>query len=86
MPKPGCGLESECECGTGEKNSAHFVHPPISNPRSTPERHVCSIGVLYWVYRADLELLCKVQMEQWDRTVLIINATCADQGPKCLQC
>ena len=26
--------------------------------------------LVYWVYRADLELLCKVQMELWDRTVL----------------
>ena len=25
---------------------------------------------VYWVYRADLELLCKVQVERWDRTVL----------------
>ena len=41
--------------------------------------------LVYWVYRADLELLCKVQMERWDRTVLNINATCADLGPKCLQ-
>ena len=41
--------------------------------------------LVYWVYRADLELLCKVQMERWDRTVLNINATCEDLGPKCLQ-
>ena len=41
--------------------------------------------LVYWVYRADLELLCKVQMERWDGTVLNINATCADLGPKCLQ-
>ena len=38
--------------------------------------------LVYWVYRADLELLCKLQMERWDRTV---NATCMDLGPKCLQ-
>ena len=41
--------------------------------------------LVYWVYQADLELLCKVQMERWDRMVLNINATCADLGPKCLQ-
>lgn len=39
--------------------------------------------LVYWVYRADLQ--CKVQMERWDGTVLDINATCADLGPKCLQ-
>ena len=33
------------------------------------------------VYRADLELLCKVQMERWDRTVLNINATCRSKMP-----
>ena len=38
--------------------------------------------LVYWVYRADLELLYKVQME---RTVLYINATSVDLGPKCLQ-
>ena len=26
--------------------------------------------LVYWVYQADLELLYKVQMELWDRTVL----------------
>ena len=32
VPKPGCGLESEC----GTVNFfAHLVHPPISNPGST---------------------------------------------------
>ena len=41
--------------------------------------------LVYWVYRADLELLCKVQMERWDRTVLYINATSVDLGLKCLQ-
>ncbi len=41
--------------------------------------------LVYWVYQADLELLCKVQMERWDGTVLNINATCANLGPKCLQ-
>ena len=41
--------------------------------------------LVYWVYRADLELLCKLQMERWERTVLYINATCVDLGPKCLQ-
>ena len=41
--------------------------------------------LVYWVYRADLELLYKVQMERWDRTVLYINATSVDLGPKCLQ-
>ena len=39
--------------------------------------------LVYWVYRAELE--CKVQMERWDGTVLDINATCAELGPKCLQ-
>ena len=41
--------------------------------------------LVYWVYWADLELLCKLQMQRWDRTVLCINATCVDIGPKCLQ-
>ena len=39
--------------------------------------------LVYWVYQADLQ--CKVQMERWDGTVLDINGTCADLGPKCLQ-
>ena len=39
--------------------------------------------LVYWVYQAELQ--CKVQMERWDGTVLDINATCADLGPKCLQ-
>ena len=41
--------------------------------------------LVYWVYRADLELLYKLQMERWDRTVLYINATSVDMGPKYLQ-
>ena len=41
------------------------------------------LSPVYWLYWADLELLCKEQMEQWDGTVL--NATCADLGPKFLQ-
>lgn len=41
------------------------------------------ILLVYWVYRAELQ--CKVQMERWDGTVLDVNATCADLGPKCLQ-
>ena len=41
--------------------------------------------LVYWVHQADLELLYKVQMERWDRTVLYINATCVDLGPKRLQ-
>ncbi len=41
--------------------------------------------LVYWVYQADLELLCKVQMKRCDGTVLNINATCANLGPKCLQ-
>ena len=41
--------------------------------------------LVYWVYRADLELLCKLQMERWDRTVLYINATSVDIGPKWVQ-
>ena len=41
--------------------------------------------LVYWVYQADLELLCKVQTEWWDGAVLNINATCADLGLKCLQ-
>ena len=36
--------------------------------------------LVFWVYLADLELLCKVQMERWDRTVPNINATCAYLG------
>ena len=41
------------------------------------------ILLVYWVYLEGLQ--CMVQMEQWDGTVLDINATCADLGPKCLQ-
>ena len=29
--------------------------------------------LVYWVYKADVELQCKVQMERWDGTVLNIN-------------
>ena len=39
--------------------------------------------LVYWAYRADLR--CRVQMERWDGTVLDINATCTNLGPKCLQ-
>ena len=39
--------------------------------------------LVYWVYQAKLQ--CKIQMERWDGTVLNINATCADLGPRCLQ-
>ena len=39
--------------------------------------------LVYWVHRADLQ--CKVQMEQWDGTILDINATSAHLGSKCLQ-
>ena len=38
---------------------------------------------IYWVFRRQLK--CKIQMERWDRTVLDINATCTNLGPKCLQ-
>ena len=38
---------------------------------------------LYWVNRADMQ--CKVQMEQWDGSVVDTNATCHDIGQKCLQ-
>ena len=41
--------------------------------------------VLYWVYRVDLELLCKVQWSGGIEPSYYINATCADLGPKCLQ-
>ena len=41
--------------------------------------------LVYFMYQANLELLCKVQMDRWDGTVLNMNATCADLGPKCLQ-
>lgn len=39
--------------------------------------------LVYWVYKMNKQ--CKVQMENWNGTVLDINATCADLGPKCLQ-
>ena len=39
--------------------------------------------LVYWVYKAEMQ--CKVQMQRWDGTMLDINATCADIGPKCLQ-
>ena len=35
------------------------------------------------MYRASLQ--CRVQMEQWDGTVLDINATCSNLGTKSLQ-
>lgn len=41
------------------------------------------ILLVYWVYRSALQ--CKVQMERWNGTVLDINATCANLGPKCLE-
>ena len=49
--QPGCGLESEC--GTGKKNfvrlRAHFGHPPISNPGSTPA------SSLYFLFRPQFQ-------------------------------
>ena len=40
--------------------------------------------LVYWVYQAELQ--CKVvQMEQWDGTVLDINATCTNVEPKRLR-
>ena len=47
VPKPGCGLESEC--GTEKLFAclrAHFVHPPISNPGSTPAS--CPLATANW--------------------------------------
>jgi hypothetical protein len=41
------------------------------------------ILLVYWIYREHLE--SKVQMERWDGTVLDINSTCINLGPKCLQ-
>ena len=38
--------------------------------------------LLNWVNRADM--LCKIQMERWDGSVLDSNATCPDFGQKCL--
>ena len=29
-----------------------------------------TILLVYWVYQADLELLCKLQMERWDSIIL----------------
>ena len=37
---------------------------------------------VYWVHRAALQ--CKVPMEQWNWTVLDINATCTELWHKCL--
>ena len=39
--------------------------------------------LVYWEHRTSLK--CKMQMEWWDGTVLDINSTCTDLGPKCLQ-
>ena len=39
--------------------------------------------LVYWVYLKHLD--SNVQVERWDGTVLDINATCANLGPKCLQ-
>ncbi len=39
--------------------------------------------MVYWVYKAALQ--CKVQMERCNGTVLDINATCTELGPKSLQ-
>ena len=39
--------------------------------------------LVYWVYRHDIQ--ATVQMEKWDGTILDINATCDELGPKCLQ-
>ena len=39
--------------------------------------------LVYWVFRAQLR--CKVQMERWNGTILDINATCMELGPKCPQ-
>ena len=41
------------------------------------------VHLIYWVYRE--EMTSKAHMERCDGTVLDINATCADLGPKCLQ-
>ena len=41
--------------------------------------------LVYWTYMYRAKLDCKVQMERWDRTVLDINATCAELGMQCLQ-
>ena len=41
------------------------------------------VMLVYWVYRHDIQ--ATVQMEKWDGTILDINATCVELGPKCLQ-
>ena len=37
----------------------------------------------YWVYKHQIKT--RVLMRKWDGTLLDINATCAQLGPKCLQ-
>ena len=46
---------------------------------------VVFVLLVQWVPRVALHVQCKVQMERWNGTVLDINATCTELGPKCLQ-
>ena len=39
--------------------------------------------LVYWVWKAQLS--CSVQMKPWDGSIIDINATCNELGPKCLQ-
>ena len=39
--------------------------------------------LVYWVWKAQLS--CSVQMKPWDGSIIDINATCNELGPKCLK-
>ena len=39
--------------------------------------------LVYWVWKAQLS--CSVQMKPWDGSIIDMNATCNELGPKCLK-
>ena len=39
--------------------------------------------LVYWVWK--VQLSCSVQMKRWDGSIIDINATCNELGPKCLK-
>ena len=74
VPKPGCGLESECDTENFSTClRAHFMHLPISNPGSTPVTPPptpgCKITDL-WLFVATADNI-KVMQEQGDCSPLL---------------
>ena len=75
-----CPYKAINEVGSGclDQISGKDVIPVLSDDTDV------FVLLIYWVFRRQLK--CKIQIERWDRTVLDINATCANLvSETCLQ-